>query len=563
MVPVRVEGEDGSSVNTWALLDTGSEESFITKPTADTLKLRVKSFESLVVCTLTGESTVRVGRVDLAVLPMEGPEGHRIQIKDAKVVEHLNVNMSRPQDLSKWEHLKDIPLPEIGGEEVTILIGANIPEAQIHEEVRVGGAGEPYAVRTLLGWAIMGPLNGNIRSQVDKVNVNFLKYGNETLDQQMNQFLGLENIDSTSSSRKGMSVQDREALGKLNSSVRLVDGHYEVGMLWKHENPWLPNNRMTAVARLRSLRRRLSADEQLCCKYRNFMDDLLTKGYARKLTEDEAAARSPRTWYLPHHGVFHPHKPGKIRVVFDAAALHDGVSLNSQLNRGPDLTNSLLGVLLRFRQERIVLAADIQSMFLQVKVPAEDPDALRFLWWGDADFRKPPEEYQMVSHIFGAKDSPSCANYCLKRTADDNKKIFSKEAVKSVQEDFYVDDLLKAVETPGKAISLAHELMALLEKGGFRLTKWASNSREVLASIPEDKRARPTVNLDLDELPIERALGVLWNVEKDVFQFEVFKPDKPATKRGILSAISSLYDPMGFVCPVVLEAKKIMQRLWK
>ena len=130
-------------------------------------------------------------------------------------------------------------------------------------------------VRTLLGWAIMGPLNGNIRGQVDKVNVNFLKYGNETLDQQMNQFLGLENTDSISSSRKGMSVQDREALGKLNSSVRLVDGHYEVGMLWKHENPWLPNNRMTAVARLRSLRRRLSADEQLCCKYRNFMDDLL------------------------------------------------------------------------------------------------------------------------------------------------------------------------------------------------------------------------------------------------------------------------------------------------
>ena len=352
-----------------------------------------------------------------------------------------------------------------------MLIGANVPEAQIQEEVRVGGAGEPYAVRTLLGWAIMGPLNSNIRSQSDKVNVNFLKYGSEMLDQQMSQFLGLENIDSISSSRKGMSVQDREALGKLNSSVRLVDGHYEVGMLWKHENPWFPNNRMTAVARLRALKRRLCTDEQLCCKYRSFMDDLLTKGYTGKLTEDEAAARSPRTWYLPHHGVFQAHKPGKIRVVFDAAPLHDGVSLNSQLNRGPDLTNSLLGVLLRFRQERIVLAADIQSMVLQVKVPPVDADALRFLWWEDADFRKPPEEYQLVSHIFGAKDSPSCANYCLKRTADDNKKIFSEEAVKSVEEDFYVDDLLKAVETPSKAISLAHELMALLEKGGFRLTK--------------------------------------------------------------------------------------------
>jgi len=94
---------------------------------------------------------------------------------------------------------------------------------------------------------------------------------------------------------------------------------------------------MTTVARLRSLRRRLCADELLRCKYRDFMDDLLTKGYARKLTEDEAAARSPRTWYLPHHGVVQLHKPGKIRLVLDAAALHDGVSLNSQLNRGPDL----------------------------------------------------------------------------------------------------------------------------------------------------------------------------------------------------------------------------------
>ena len=86
----------------------------------------MKSFKPLAVCTLIGESTERVGRVDQAVLPIEDPEGHRIQIKDAKVVEHLNVNMSRPQDLSKWEHLQ---LPEIGGEDIMLQIGANVPEA--------------------------------------------------------------------------------------------------------------------------------------------------------------------------------------------------------------------------------------------------------------------------------------------------------------------------------------------------------------------------------------------------------------------------------------------------
>ena len=174
---------------------------------------------------------------------------------------------------------------------------------------------------------------------------------------------------------------------------------------------------------------------------------------------------------------FPPSKAGENPVVFDAAALHDGESLNGQLIRGPDLTNSLFGVLLRFRQERIVLVADIQSMFLQVKVPPEDADALRFLWWEDDDLSKPPKEYQMVRHWYWYQ-------YCIKRTAEDNKEDFTKEAVKSVQEDFYVDDLLKAVETPSKAISLVHELMTLLEKGGFRLTKWTSSCREVLANIP-------------------------------------------------------------------------------
>jgi len=80
-------------------------------------------------------------------------------------------------------------------------------------------------------------------------------------------------------------------------------------------------------------------------------------------------------------------------------------------------------------------------MFLEVKVPPEDPEALRFLWWEDADFCKPPEEYPMVSHIFSTKDSLSWENYCLKRIVHDNKEIFGEEAVKSVQKDFYVDDL--------------------------------------------------------------------------------------------------------------------------
>ena len=158
------------------------------------------------------------------------------------------------------------------------------------------------------------------------------------------------------------------------------------------------------------------------------MHNLVSKGYARKLTAKESERRSRRTWYLPHHGVFHPQKKDKIRVVFDAAALHDEVSLNNQQHQGPDLTNSLLGVLLRFRQDPAALVADIEGMFNQVKVPPEDADALRFLWWEDSNLER-PSEFQMPSHIFGDTDSPSCANFCLKRAAEDNKENFSENAV--------------------------------------------------------------------------------------------------------------------------------------
>ena len=152
------------------------------------------------------------------------------------------------------------------------------------------------------------------------------------------------------------------------------------------------------------------------------------------MTEEEAMRQSQRGCYGTSR-VFHPQKQGKILVVFDAASLHNGVSLNNQLLQGPDLTNSLLVILLRFRHNRIALVADIEGMFNQVKVPPEDSDALRFLWWEDSDLERLPE-FQMTSHIFAATDSPSCANFCLKRAAEDRKRRCSDEAVSAVKKDF-------------------------------------------------------------------------------------------------------------------------------
>ena len=115
-------------------------------------------------------------------------------------------------------------------------------------------------------------------------------------------------------------------------------------------------------------------DENYRNDYVHFVNEMIAKGHARKVPEDRLEANQWKVWYLLHHGIYHPRKPHKIRVVFDCSARCEGTSLNSQLMPGPDLTNSLVGVLTRFRQDRIVFMADIKCMFHQVYVPDKHCD---------------------------------------------------------------------------------------------------------------------------------------------------------------------------------------------
>ena len=126
-----------------------------------------------------------------------------------------------------------------------------------------------------------------------------------------------------------------------------------------------------------------------------------------------------------------------------------------------------------------------------------------------------------------------------------------------------MDDLLKSLNTTERAVHQAHELIKLCAKGGFNLTKFTSNDREVLSSLSAEKRANPNLDLSLDKLPNERTLGVSWNLESDELGFKVVEMKKPDTMRGVLSTICTIFDPLNFVAPVMLVAKKIMQELWR
>ena len=302
-------------------------------------------------------------------------------------------------------------------------------------------------------------------------------------------------------------------------------------------------------------------DEKLRKAYTKAIESYLSKGYAQEITEDDIQNAST-VWYLPHHPVVNPSKPGKLRVVFDCAAKFYGTFLIDELMKGPDLVSSLVGVLTRFRKNKVALVADVKVIFHQIKVDPRDQNALRFLWWNKGDLYKESKVYKMVVHPFGATSSPSCANFCLKQTAREFGHLYPSMISGAVLHNFYVDNCLVSVSTLKEAVTMQQKLTELLARRGFHLTKWISNDDKVLESISELKRSN-LGQFMLNNGVKEKVLGMQWHVKGDYFTFDIHVNKKPFTRRGLLSMTASVYDPLRFVAPVILEAKLLLQDLCK
>ena len=323
----------------------------------------------------------------------------------------------------------------------------------------------------------------------------------------------------------------------------------------------MPNNRPQAYTRLTRLKSRFKRDHQYFSDYKHFMDHM-PENCAERI-DDKNQEKSGKVNYVPHHGVYHKKKPGKIRVIFDCSALYKGTSLNQKLLQGPDLTNNLLGVLCRFRNEPVAFSCDFEGMFNQFLLNKEDRDLLRFLWFEEGNSEARPVEYRMKVHIFGAASLPGCANFAFKQATGDGEAEFGSETAQFIRRDFYVDDGLKSMKNPEEVIALIKNSQKLCTKAGLRLHKFMSNSKEVIEAIPSEDRAKGLQDLDRnhDPLPAERTLGIIWCIELDCFQFKIDVQVRPLTRREVLSTVSSVFDPLGFAAPLILVGKQILQDL--
>ena len=151
-----------------------------------------------------------------------------------------------------------------------------------------------------------------------------------------------------------------------------------------------------------------------------------------------------------------------------------------------------------------------------------------------------------------------CANWALRKSAT-NCEDYVKQCIEN---NFYMDDLLKSMSNEKDLIQSSSKLLMILSDCGFRLTKFMSNSVNVLNRLPAREFSPKIKKLDLTEYPVERALGMLLDLKEDIFTFTQEEEKYQNTKRGILSFTASIFDPPGILTPFTLEPKLLIQKLW-
>ncbi|PIK59809.1 hypothetical protein BSL78_03264 [Apostichopus japonicus] len=595
ILPVYIshKGNPNKEILTYAMLDTQSDTTFVTECVCEALGVKGTRTQLALSTMISQNHVVNSNRVEgLIVRGHDSSNVIPLPMSYTRYAIPVNrTHIPSPVIAQQWPYLKEIAnnLMPVAECDIGLLIGYNCPKALVPRQVIPPVGDGPYAQRTDLGWGIVGMVDPDeveicdhdsiglshlivtcevpTPSQLDdcrEVHICFRTKVKEIMcPEQVARMMELE-FNEGNFGQTSYSQEDVQFLSTLKEGVHIAeDGHYEMPLPLRSIAMNLPNNRSLAWHRLSKLQKRLEGDIVYARDYCAFMQDIISKGFAERVPVGELTSQNGNVNFIPHHGIYHPKKPGKIRVVFDCSATFKGVSLNDYLLTGPNLTNTLVGVLCRFRQESVAFMGDIEAMFYQFKVNKEQRDLLRFLWWQNGDFTSEPVEYRMTVHLFGAGSSPGCANFGLKQIASDYEKEFGPDVTHFIHQNFYVDDGLKSVSDANEAIDLISRTKDVLKKGGIRFHKIVSNSRIVMRSVPSEDQAGATKDLDLclDPLPIERALGVQWCIESDVFQFKITLKDQPLTRRGILSTVSSVYDPLGFVSPVVLIGKQILQSL--
>ncbi|XP_060518951.1 uncharacterized protein LOC132697424 [Cylas formicarius] len=438
---------------------------------------------------------------------------------------------------------------------IDLLLGADVFSKILLDGRIPGSKDQPDAINTIFGYVLMGKIN-HFKAPALATLFCYLE-DTVSLDQQSDKFWELETVPDA----PRLSPDDIKVEQTFVSTHRRdqPSGRFIVDLPFKEEAPIFPNIRSLALQRFYSLERRLQKPEiysQNC----DFMNEFIALNHMESIPDNSFS--SPHCYYLSHHCVLRPESlTSKLRVVFNGSAhLPNQPYLNDKLFTGPKLQSDISTILLNFRLFSYILTADISKMYGQILVNPLHTDYQRVLWRNTPN--EPVKDFRINRVVYGLSCSPYLAIRCLHQLAVEEGHKYPL-AAKAHKRNTYVDDIVVSCCSIQTALALRDELIALLNTGGFELKKWSGNSPAVLEGIlTSDLAINPLEFVSKLSSPTLRVLGLEWDAPSDTFRFKVKASDSGCTKRLLLCNLARIFDPLGFLSPVTLLIKHIIQKIW-
>ena len=646
---ILITGPNGKPHRCLAALDTCSNSTNIDSDLAKRLGLRINAtginreinfMERLV--------NVTSDHVSFMMGPIDGKTSYPVQAFTVKDLVNGTPIIDWNEASKTFTHLQKASIPRTDiSDKVQVLLGADYMHLMAATQSVIGRDFEPTAEYCRLGWAFAGRVRktGIIGNTTGVVGFNSLILMNEGKIRKASDMpepeeegakLDSHNMSPSKDLRTYLSMKptiDFENERKLEALHDLVARHWEleaIGLVekippfsgdlkekpvkhwskselesdaklkvkyiadrkqfqmsvpWKKARPDLPNNRFAVKTRQDKVFARYPPEDRELIK--KTFDAYLEKGYIRKLEPNEKYDTD--AFYLPFFCVVNSKsETTPVRIVWDCAAKfdHHGVSksLNSEIELTPNRLQDLFKLLLRMRKYKNVVLSDISEMFLKVLLDPVDRRYHRFHFNG--------EEYEWLVILFGNLSSPNGSQKVIQLNCDLNGAGLD-EALESVRNACYMDDVADSRPDEEQALKLVQQLIRLFEHCGMTVQKFYSNSELVCKNTDQNRLAK---TIQFDEAThdvvynVGRVLGMSYSVPDDCLTYankfknvkewvkgkvditldlnsedniEETPKEKGWTKRKLTQVSASVFDPLGLIAPFLVRSRVIIQEVWK
>ncbi|XP_066261359.1 uncharacterized protein [Euwallacea similis] len=550
----KVSTPEKRSINIRVLLDSGSQSNFIRGEVVERLKLNKQEINM----TVTGLNQLRSSvnhKCDIIIESLYNAFKRKIS---CLVLPNITGNLPSVRvNTQNYNIPSNIKLSDPGyGEpsEIDMLIGAEVFWSLICVGQISLGKNKPILQKTRLGWVV----SGSIETFPSHPKNNMYCHLTQEIDIQ-NQLSRFWEIEEGFSSQSSQSEEEIACENHFNQhTVRLENGRFLVRIPLKSSPDDLGDSFHQAKRQFFALERKLDSNPNLKSQYVEFMTEYIKLGHMQRVS---SAMLHKHAYYMPHHAVVRDEaRTTRLRVVFNGSMkTSTGVSFNDLQMIGPTIQRDLMSILLRFRQHRYVVAADVEKMYRQILIEPDQRSLQRILWRDNA--QKPVEVYELKTITYGTSSAPFLAIRCLFQLAFECEKSNARVS-QAIKNDMYVDDLLTGADTLEEAAEIARDISHILNEGCFKLRKFFSNEKNALRYVESSDSTNQTLNFGENEPA--KTLGLIWHCQADTLTYNIGTISKefPVTKRTILAGTAQIFDPLGLLAACIIKAKILLQALW-